>query len=294
MWYSEATDQLDTFYPELWRNVRYGGRTISLSYECVNERGIVIELRKPGRLEEISRIEEIIRGVDRLQEAPARCDVAVVMGLEACCNRLANLNGNGAWDSLRGVLKEAFTLARDLENSGYNCDLIGSDEIGRGHLFVDEDGYLRYGNQQYRYLILAYPQFAKPVLADFAGRVMVSRTGFCVVGQYDRDFDGNPVTFCPDVPRFAHRPEITDIISLFEGYEVSKNRVQNGCILQNGDIILTAPAPDRAVGNRFVSRFSHHGRIYLIEAEDVAYLKLSPDGMLSECWSPRLLRCEVN
>lgn len=78
MWYSEATMELRTFYTEIWRNVRHGGRTISLSYECVHEDGTVQQLCRPGQLEAVSAMEERIRGLDDFVQSPARCDVAVV------------------------------------------------------------------------------------------------------------------------------------------------------------------------------------------------------------------------
>lgn len=90
MWYAEATMELSTFYTEVWRNVRHGGRTISLSYECVHEDGIVQQLIRPGQLEAVSAMEERIRGVDAFVQSPARCDVAVVTSLAALCSRLCN------------------------------------------------------------------------------------------------------------------------------------------------------------------------------------------------------------
>lgn len=289
MWYSEGTMELSTFYTEMWRNVRYGGRTISLSYECINESHIVQQLCRPGELEAIAAIESEIRGVDAFVQSPARCDIAVVTSLAALCNRRENLDGNGRWDTFSGKLKEVFTLARDLWIAGWNCDMIGDNEIYDHNLAVNKDGYLAYGNQIYTCLILAFPQYAQPGLHDMLQQVIsYGKTRLIFVGNGDTGFDGLPMPSprdtAPDSPFFAYRPEIGDITALLTEWGVRTNRVPSGCVMQDGSIILTASAPDKPVGNPLHSQFVLDKTRMTVDGTDVVCLRKEDNKW--NIWSP--------
>jgi len=297
MWYSEGTLLLDSYFPEMWRNVRYGGRTITLGYECIHEANLVLAMKTPGYLEQVSAIEERIVGVDRFQTAAAASDVLVIMGIEASANYLLNQDGVGGWNSHNGIFKECFTVARDLFIHGYNCDLVADYEIYNGALQINEDGYLCYGTQQYSYAVFAYPQFAKREMLGFLKKLNASRTDYCVVGDYSVDFDGNDVAeeyraLVRGRETFAIRPEIGDIVALFPD-TVATNRVQNGCIFQDGSIILTAPACSKPVGNRFTSRFVYRGKSVYVEAEDVACLRFDASGQIVQQYSPNMIVLEI-
>lgn len=297
MWYSEATMDLNTFYTEIWKNVRYGGRTISLSYECIHEKGTVIQLRDPGKLEAIAAMETIIQGVDHFICSSARCDIAVLTCLSAMCSILCNMNGNQSWDSLYGILKENFTLTRDIFISGYNCDMIGDCEVYDQNLYIGDDGYVTYGNQTYTCLILSYPQFCKKELFHFMKQVKKSRTKLFVIGKADTCFDGSSISdeyneLLDECIHYAYRPEISDLLYYFGQNGISGNRVQNGCYMQDGSLILTAPAPDKPTGNIFESTFRHQNHLYKIIAEDVVCIRFNSEG-IDDIWSPKLICCSV-
>ena len=281
--------QLSTLYTELWRNVRHGGRTISLSYECVHEDHTVQQLLRRGELEAVSAIEDGIRGVDDFVQSAARCDIAVVGSLAALCSRLCNLDGNGRWDGYAGKLKELFTLTRDLFNAGWNCDLIGDNEIYTGALAVDGDGWLTYGSQRYTCLILAYPQYAQEALFPFLARLRASRTRLLLIGHADTGFDGTPMpdphTLVPEAPFFAYRPEIGDIIGYLQQWGIERNQVPCGCIMQDGTVILTAPTPEQPTGNPLHSCFTYRGRRLTVTGQDVVCLRLDDAGN-PFWWSP--------
>ena len=298
MWYSEGTLLLDSYFPEMWRNIRYGGRTITLGYECIHETNLVLSMKTPGYLEQVSAIEERIVGVDKFQVTAAASDVLIIMGIEASANYLMNRDGIGGWNTHNGVFKECFTLARDLFSSGYNCDLVADYEIYNGALQIDEEGHLRYGTQRYSYAIIAYPQFAKRELLTFLEKLNASQTAYCVVGDFSVDFDGNDVSNCYEElikgrETFAIRPEITDVVALFPD-AVATNRVPNGCVFQDGSIVLTAPACSKPVGNRFTSRFTYRGKSVYAEAEDVACLRFDEKGQIVERYSPNWIALEIS
>ena len=288
MWYGEATEQIDTYYTELWKNARFGGRTISLGYECTHEDS-VLDLYPAGYLEDLSHIEEQLSHLDDLQESAANCEVLVLAGLEACCNRLANQNGHGRWDTLRGVLKEIFTLTRDIFNMGCNVDMVGSSAVYDQQLTISEDGFVTYGSQTYKYVIMAYPQFCKTALTDFLKEIVKSKTGLCVVGGLTKDFYGEPAALEGNILRFSTRPDAFDLHEQFIKNGVDFSRVQNGCVMQDGSIIFTAPAPDKPRGNVFESHFTRHGKTHYLKAEDIAFLSFNEQGDRKTLWSPRLL-----
>lgn len=276
MWYSEATLDYRTFFPEMWRNVRYGGRTISLSYECIYEKHLLVQLREPGILEQISDIEQEISLIDKEQTAPVRSDILIVTGIEAACNILANMVANSYWDTERGNFKDSFKLARDVFNLGYNCDLVGNYEIYNGNIYINDRGYVQYGNQEYKFIIFHALQFSKKILEEFVKKVKQSKTGCIVIGKTERDFDGDALNIPYD---YIVQPQARDLIPLFEKYGARTNTVPNGCILQDGSIIFTAPSPDKATGNVFETTFIYEDKTYHFVAEDYLFLKKENGGL---------------
>ena len=299
MWYGEGIKMMDTFYQEMWRNIRYGGRTISLSYACKGEYTIVEQLSEPGKLESVSAIEERIAILDPIQKAPPASDVLIIMGIEACCNILCNTDGNGRWNTHSGKLKEVFTLARDIWNAGYNCDLVGSYEIYQKEIYIGQDHLVHYGSETFRYVIFAFPEFSKKDILDFFRDLQANHIGLSIIGDYTRDFNGEdisdaflPIKNCVDY--YVFRPEAVDIFPKFEAFNVRTFRVPNGSILQDGMVIVTASAPEKPVGNRFKTAFRLGENAIAIEAEDMAAIRLSEDGMLEKVFSPKLLNLTLN
>lgn len=289
MWYSEATLDIASFYAEMWRNVRYGGRTISLSYECVHESHIVQQLCRPGELEAIAAIEDEISGVDNFVKSAARCDVAVVTSLAALCNRQENLDQNGRWDIFSGKLKEMFTLTRDIWIAGWNCDMIADCEIYEGNLSVNADGYVSYGNQVYTCMVLAFPQYAHAGLQEFIQKVVeAGKTHLIFVGNGQVNFDGEAMpelhTLAPNAPYFALRPEIGDLTAYLTRWGIRTNRVPSGCVMQDGSVVITASAPDKPVGNKLHSQFVLDDTQITIDGMDVVCLR--KDKQQLEYWSP--------
>lgn len=75
------------------------------------------------------------------------------------------------------------------------------------------------------------------------------------------------------------QPQARDLIPLFEKYGARTNTVPNGCILQDGSIIFTAPSPDKATGNVFETTFIYEDKTYHFVAEDYLFLKKENGGL---------------
>ena len=287
MWYGEATDDIKTFYAEIWKNARYGGRTISLGYECINEKGQVIELKTPGYLESISKIEERLKLLDNFQKSAAKSDILIITGIESSCNVIKNIKSNGCWDGLQSIFKNSFILARDIFNMGYNCDYTLSYEIYNKKLIINKNGYLQYGSQEYKFVILFELQYSKIEILNFIEKVKASKTGCIIIGKTDTDFNGEKLDIKCD---FNKRIESYDLLPYFEKYNAQKNRLPNGCILQDNSIIFTASYPNAPTGNIFQAEFEHNGKKYQLKAEDFACVKLENEPVVI---SPNLIELKL-
>ncbi len=273
-WYGEATFEFDNFYEEMWNNFRFGGRTLVLGYQSEYERGTVTEFYPKGELEKISAIEEKIAVSE--QKASPKSDILIVFGIESACNTLSNLNGNKVWGYWRSSLKESFILARDIWIMGYQCDLVPTSEIYDGCLTVDEAG-VHYGNETYKCVLFHNLQFSKKQTADFVERVK-KEVPALVMGEVTADFNGDP--FC--IPcDYKNRVQAYDLKQFFDQNQVCSNRVQNGCIMQDGSIHFTAPSPDKPIGNKFCSDFEYFGKRYHLEAIDFAQIFFGKDGKVN-------------
>ena len=142
-------------------------------------------------------------------------------------------------------------------------------------------------------MIYAYPQFATEEELRFLEQLSEKAVPHMIIGAADADFSGknckhrfekiqNKAVFYHD------NPDISDILAIFQKYQVSSNRVECGCVLQDGSVILTHPAPEKAFGNSFTSEFTLHGRKIMVSADDIAYVKLAEDGSLLRVESPAL------
>lgn len=299
MWYSESTARVETFFEETWKNARFGGRTITLGYECSNEQGIVIELKYPGLLEKVSQMEEKINLLNQFQTAPAASDIIIIMGIPASSNVLCNLNACRRWDHYKGVFTECFSLARDIWNAGYNCDLVGSYEVEDGDVKVLEDGRVQYGNQVYNSVLLAFPEFSKEEVLHFAEKIISKGSKLSVIGNMTRNFYGKVVKdrfegIKQNVDYYAVRPQVFDLINQFHTQGIQTYRVPYGCILQDGSVILTAPAPDRPIGNKLSIDFMHQSFHVEGEGTDLFALKLDEGGHLEKLCAVNLKYLKIN
>lgn len=283
MWYGEGAGFLTSFFKEIYRNARYGGRTISLAYECRFER-VVQQLCRPGELEAVSQCEQRVRALDHVQHAPAASDVLIIMGVPAACNAKYNQNVHGTWDTYGSVFKRVFSLARGLWDAGYNCDLVGSYEIDSGAIRLLPDGTAQYGSQTFHFVLYAYPQFAtqseQVFLQELAGRKLPA----AVISELDTGFSGEDLTalgvqlrsslfWCSD------NPEISDLTALLAANHIRTYRLPCGCVLQDGSMIFTAPDAAAPSGNPLFTELSVEGRQIRIDAQDFVFLKLAAGGI---------------
>jgi len=124
--------------------------------------------------------ESRVRLLNYISKTPLDCPVAVVFG-HTCTM-------NWAGPSYDDVGME---LINKLWCSGIPADLIPSDEIEKGHITVDEDGWIRYGSQRYTAVVLYHPEFENSITASLFNKAASGRTSMFRIGNWTMDFNGN-------------------------------------------------------------------------------------------------------
>ncbi len=232
MWYSLGTRDVTTYYPESWANLRYGGRTHYLGYECPNE-AVVLDLRPAGMLESIEKMDRRIRLFDEINVQPD-CRVLLLFSLEAVSN-WDKLNHTPPWGAVSERLQQLLQTA-DALNRQILCDLVPSYAAENGSLCL-ENGKLRYGSQRYDAVIAIYPdsmgQDAQTLLSHLDPHTKI----LCGCEKAD----GAAAVF-PDLPAASI------LAALLADIDVEANRTNQGCKLQDGSWIFTGDGK-KATGN---------------------------------------------
>jgi hypothetical protein len=131
-----------------------------------------------------------VRLLNFITRSPLDCPVAVVFGQPCAMNWAAPAYEDVGLD-----------LANALWQAGYPADLIPTTEIWAGSLTLSADGYVQYGPQRYRSVVLYHPEFDKSVTADFFRKAAGGKTALLRIGNWTRDFDGNAFDSGNSLPR---------------------------------------------------------------------------------------------
>jgi hypothetical protein len=100
-----------------------------------------------------------------------------------------------------GLADVGMKVANRLWAEGCYADLIPSSEIAAGHLKLAQDGSIQYGSQRYTAAVLYHPEYERPVTARFFRKAAkANRTALFRVGEWSRDFDGNPFAALEELP----------------------------------------------------------------------------------------------
>ncbi len=124
--------------------------------------------------------ESKVRLLNFISKSPLDCPVAVIFGHAATMNTMS--------PSFEEVGME---LVNRLWQMGIPTDLIPSSEIEGGSVYIDENGWIRYGPQRYAAVVLYNPEFEKITTADFFNSASRGQSKLFRVGNWTMDFDGN-------------------------------------------------------------------------------------------------------
>jgi hypothetical protein len=120
-----------------------------------------------------------VRLLNFITRSPLDCPVAVIFGQPNAMNWAGTTFGD-----------VGLALSDELWRAGYPADLIPTTEIWNGVLKFGRDGYIHYGAQRYRSVVLHRPQFEPVATAAFFQKAAKGKTALYRLGDWTQDFDG--------------------------------------------------------------------------------------------------------
>lgn len=284
MWYSQGSLVMDTYYRETWNNVRFGGRTHYLGYECPNEPG-VFTLKHEGLLESLDRMERRVAKVNAFQQSQPDSRVLIVFGMEAVTNWRLNGHTDGRLLRNRGQLGKVLKFAESLFESGYLCDLVPSTEIANGDVSL-VGGSARYGTQSFDAIIYLLPECIDRGVLQFLARYARRKGKLILHGRCTYFNDGRRATdefaaLLTGVEHyFADAMSTRDAMAILKKWNVPGNMPPGGCLYQDGSVIFTAPGVMEN-GNPLQVDCVVAGHRICFEGEDFLCLALGEEGRVA-------------
>lgn len=271
MWYSMGTRDINTYYEETWRNLRYGGRTHYLGYECPNE-AVVLELKPQGMLESIEEMDARVRMFDGVVSQPD-CRLLILFGYESVSNwadigmEIPFLPQNPRLDRVLNTTNELF--------QSILCDLVPSYAVENGTLFLNRKGKAQYGTQEYDAVIALYPEGTSSVVKEFLFGLSGSKFAACGDHKEERaarlycEFAKYGATIYDGIP------PADELVRFAEQAGVLSHYLNNGCIMQDGSVIFTGDGK-LPIGNDLRVSALFNGKRIEFTGKDALYL--SADG----------------
>ncbi len=269
MWYSMGTRDINTYYDETWRNLRCGGRTHYLGYECPNE-AVVLELKPQGMLESIEELDKRVRLFDGVSKTQPDCRLLVLFGYEAVSN-WAEIGMDMPWkpqnprfdcvlNTVNGIFQQVL------------CDLVPSYAAENGSLSINEKGKLQYGTQEYDGAIVLYPDGMAKEANELLLKADASKLAVCGAGEDSvlaRSLRHRGATVFTEIPAAETLAALAT-----ELFGVPANRWKLGSVMQDGSLQFATDGRLPA-GNPMKLDFEHGGKRISFEGCDALWL--SPD-----------------
>jgi hypothetical protein len=239
MWYSMGSRDINTYFADTWMSFRYGGRTHYLGYECPNE-AVVLEVKGNGMLEALEEMEERVRLFEAFQKSALDCRVLVLFGMEAVCNWSLGDRPMPPWVPESPPLYETLRLVHHLHDK-LLCDLAPTTEIVNGSLSL-ADGIPRYNTQTYDAVVLLKPECMDAACYMWLRKLKTPLLLFEDATMYN---SSAPLSSEDRAWLTVHRtdadfPDADHVAGLLLNLGIAPNRVENGCVFQDGSLLFTA------------------------------------------------------
>jgi hypothetical protein len=283
LWYNMYYQEPD-LGTHMWSSVLAGGRINYLRYFYLFD-------------EDLMQAENRIRLLNYISKTPLDCRVAVVFGHSSA------MNWSGPEYEDVGM-----ELVDSLWHKGFPADLIPTSEIEKSSLTVNSDGSLKYGLQKYDAVVLYNPEFEKGSTAEFFSKVNEKETALYRIGDWTKDFSGNPLDGNGMLPDFMSEIANTNqaLLKLLELLKKKKVLAQSPAteILDNsvwdirdfnhtsyappttgfsrlidGTVIHIAGTNDKS-GDPIVKTFKVNNHMVTVDAVGVAAVRLDEQGRL--------------
>ena len=272
MWYSMRTMDIKSYYKETYYNAIYCGRTHHLGYEC-SEKGIVLELKQPGYMEEIDEMEEKIKKLNNVQNSRPDSKVLVVFGYEAATNHYISDPGVMRIERRGTVMHNILKTTKEIFAEGYLCELIPSTEIETDNFSVRNSKAV-YCGHEYDAVVFLYPEGVTKKVYDTLQKMYNEGVNLIVAGSISMLHDGTRTEDVLKNQKFCHT-EVSSrkLIEDLEELNVPKNHGDNWCKFEDGSITVSNTNADLSVGNGV----EYNGNMY---NADILYI--DPNGICEE------------
>lgn len=290
MWYSMGTRDIKTYYRETWNNVRYGGRTHYLGYECSNE-DVVLELYPEGMLESIEDMDAIVRTIDKYQKTGPDSRVLILFGMENSLNWFYDKNQGPEWYPRHKVFSTLLECV-DKVFDKYLCDLVPTSEIENASLKI-KDNKVTYGSQTYDAVVLLAPDSMNESCFTFLSKVDKSR--LIVAGEahvYDdgKDLRDRDKEILSSGKVLESLESSEEIIGILDEWDIATNKFDNGCVFQDGSLMFTSEGKE-ATNNPLRVKETYKNLTIDFEGEDMLYLH-KEDGKYTPIYPKGILKLE--
>lgn len=269
MWYSMGTRDIKTYYTETWRNLRFGGRTHYLGYECPNE-SVVLELKPEGMLESIEEMDARVRMFDGVVSQPD-CRLLVMFGYEAVSN-WAEIGMDLPWLPQNPRLDYVLNTTNEIFQSVL-CDLVPSYAADNRSLYLNKNGKAQYGTQEYDGVILLYGGGMSGEAKAFIEQLDAKKLAVCS-DEKDSDWLEFLERLQTAGAKIYHKmPSGGELISLArEAFGVPQNRFgDEGTVMQDKSVLFTAKG-ELPSGNPLTVNFEYNGSTYRFTGRDALWI----------------------
>ncbi len=287
VWYNMFYSSKKSDYEQnVWAYTLAGGR-INYHPPWPEPRNL-LERRRSLTRGDLFRAESRVRLLNFITKTPLDCPVAVIFG-HACAMNWAGPVYNDV----------GMELADELWRAGFPADLIPSSEITQGHLYINNEGWIQYGPQRYKAVILYHPEFEKPSTASFFQKAAKGQTALFRMGDWTQDFDGKFLKSNTALPAsMAAMPDMdsmveeicnelralrvdpqTPAIADMEGFEhhSASPPTKGFCRLIDGTIVHVS-GTHQIAGDPIRATFNVNGRPVYFDAEGIAAVRLDEHG----------------
>lgn len=269
MWYSMGTRDINTYYRETWRNLRFGGRTHYLGYECPNE-AVVLELKPQGMLESIEEMDARVRMFDGVVSQPD-CRLLVLFGYEAVSN-WAEIGMEVPWKPQNPRLDNVLNTTNAIFQNVL-CDLVPSYAAENGSLYVNKNGKAQYGTQEYDGVIALYAGRMAKEAVELLSRLNPKKLALC-----SDEEDKQTLALIENLKRagakiYTKMPTTEELSALAtDAFGIKENRFgDEGTVMQDGSVIFTSKG-ELPAGNPLKVSFDYNGNHYEFDGQDAFWI----------------------
>jgi hypothetical protein len=287
LWYNMYFDpNIKSYEEDIWRHALGGGR-INFHPRCPD---FPIEKMSTSLLyDKLYAADCRVRLLNYISTAMIDCPVAVIFGHPSALN----------WSG-KGFADVGLAVTNGLWAEGFYADLIPSSEITAGNLKIADDGSIQYGPQRYAAAVFYHPEYERPAVAKFFGKVAGDKTALFRVGDWTEDFESkalrSTVALPPEMKPLDTTAAVQQVIAHLKslgiepqtrctmrgaaGFPASMMPKPSGqCRLLDGTVILASGEKD-VMGDPIQKSVQVRGHEVSFDAVGVAAVRLDKDGKL--------------